>query len=117
MARGSTERIQCKGALRAILGDGIKLSNELEPADALIDLALDIHEAEQVKRIDWESCTSKNDETDSEKKCKDLRVDKDGVLRVGQSVSEVVADASTILKLGDALTRRGAALHIAKVLS
>ena len=38
-------------------------------------------------------------------------------MRLGQQADDVTADAATIVKLADVLIRRGAALHIARVLS
>ena len=83
----------------------------------LVDLAVELHETEQVKRIPWERCTSKCDEAEWERQVKELRIDKDGMVRVGTAGPAATADASTIMQLSDAMVRRGAALHIASVLS
>ena len=111
------EKAQRKGALKALLGAGLKLQNELDPSDNLVDIAVAVYETEQVKRIPWEHCTSKLDEVECDRTVSALKVDKDGMVRMGTSEPDICADASTILKLGDALVRRGAALHIAGVIS
>ena len=111
------ERASRKADLRTLLGEGMALRNELEPSDALIDAAVEIYETEQIKRIAWERCTSKTDEAESEKVVRELQIGKDGLVRLNAAPSDATADASTLMKLNDALIRRGAALHIAGVLS
>ena len=111
------EKAERKTELKKLLGKGLKLENDAEPSDSLIDAAWEIHEGEQVRRIPWEKCTSRNAETENEKFVKDLKTDRDGFMRVTQMPADVMADTSTILKVGDVLVRRGAALHISRVMS
>ena len=111
------EKAQRKASLRTLLGAGLRLQNDLGPSDALVDTAVEIFENEQVKRIPWERCTSKVDEVECDRTVHQLTVNKDGTVRMGSAGPDASADASTILKVGDALTRRGAALHIAGVIS
>ena len=111
------EKAERKKQLAALLRKGMRLKNENEPSDTLIDLSHDIHETEKVSHIGWERCTSRNDETDNKKSVQGMITDKDGYTRVGHTSVDLDADTSTIIKVGDVLVRRGAALHIGHVLS
>ena len=113
----AVEREERKTELAKLLGEGLKLEGEYEPADSLIDLAVEIGETEHIKRIPWERCTCKQAEMEGEKQVTQLTQDKDGFIRAAVATEGPLADTSSILKLHDALTRRGAALHIGRVLS
>jgi len=111
------EREERKAELAKTLGEGLKLTGEYEPSDALIDLAVEICEGEVVKRIPWERCTAKQAEVEGDKQVQCLREDRDGFIKLATSTSSPAADTSSLLKLSDALLRRGAALEIGRVVS
>jgi len=113
----AVEREERKAELATTLGEGLKLSGEYEPSDGLIDLAVEICEGEVVRRIPWEKCTAKQAEIEGEKTIQSLKEDRDGFIRLQTSSSKPLADTSSLLRLSDALSRRGAALDIGRVVS
>ncbi|CAE7929686.1 unnamed protein product, partial [Symbiodinium necroappetens] len=76
---------------------GISLKGPLEPADALVDLAVASYEANELRYIPWERCVSKEAELAGERK-RDVRFtveESSGKLKIEQKQPELVADTST----------------------
>ena len=97
---------------------GISLKGPLEPADALIDLAVASYEANELRYIPWERCVSKEAELAGEKK-RDVRFtveESSGRLKIEHKQPELVADTSSEILVQQALTRRALALDQANLI-
>jgi len=103
----AVEREERKAELGKLLGEGLRLAGEYEPADSLIDMAVEISENELVKRIPWEKCVAKQSELEGHRTVQSLREDKEGFIQLSTTAVNPVADTSSLLKLADALVRRG----------
>ena len=111
------EKADRKSKLKERLGEGLKMEAEADPADSLIDLAVEIYETRTVKRIPWEKCICQEAEAEGIKVIPELQCDKNGVLKVGQGTVLPDADTSDTTLLMDVLVRRGLALDIGQVVS
>ena len=105
-----------RAALQKILGKGLKLEHENDPSDALVDLANAMLENDVVRHIHVSKCTSRAQELREIKVEPSLALDRNGFLKLGEQDTEVHADCSSLLKVQNALVRRGLALHLANVL-
>ena len=114
----SVEKEARKASLRKRLGAGLQMTGDHEPADCVIDMAVDIYETQRIKCLAWEKCISKDDETDGVKVVPEMQVDKNGFVKIhGQATIDIEADISNLTLLSDVLARRGMALDIGTVLS
>ena len=100
---------------------GLKLEDLLEPSHRLTDLAMQIHEDDAVRYVQWSECTSRNQEVQGEKKDKEVetktwRPDSSGIVRESQAQSFQQADVASDYKFRQALARRGLAFVIANIM-
>ncbi|CAE7505752.1 unnamed protein product [Symbiodinium sp. CCMP2592] len=97
---------------------GISLKGPLEPADALVDLAVASYEANELRYIPWDRCVSKEAELAGEKK-RDVRFtveESSGKLRIEHKQPDLVADTSSEILVQQALTRRALAMDQANLI-
>ncbi|CAE7218152.1 unnamed protein product [Symbiodinium sp. CCMP2592] len=97
---------------------GISLKGPLEPADALVDLAVASYEANELRYIPWDRCVSKEAELAGEKK-RDVRFtveESSGKLRIEHKQPDLVADTSSEILVQQALTRRSLAMDQANLI-
>ncbi|CAE7654031.1 unnamed protein product [Symbiodinium sp. CCMP2592] len=97
---------------------GISLKGPVEPADALVDLAVASYEANELRYIPWDRCVSKEAELAGEKK-RDVRFtveESSGKLRIGHKQPDLVADTSSEILVQQALTRRSLAMDQANLI-
>ncbi|CAE7763142.1 unnamed protein product [Symbiodinium sp. CCMP2592] len=97
---------------------GITLKGPLEPADALVDLAVASYEANELRYIPWDRCVSKEAELAGEKK-RDVRFtveESSGKLRIEHKQPDLVADTSSEILVQQALTRRALAMDQANLI-
>ena len=89
---------------------GLNLTNELEPSDALVDLACQQYEDNRMAWIEWDCCTKKSQELRGIKKIPQLKSDLTGVIKLANTEQSLQADLDTELLIRFALQRRGLAL-------
>ena len=96
---------------------GLNLVNELEPSDALVDMACQQFEDNRMTLIEWEVCTKKAQEIRGIKKIPQLKATASGSLMLASSDQTLEADLDTELLMRFALQRRGLALDQANLLT
>ena len=95
---------------------GVRIQDDLEPSNALIDEACALVEDGSVSYLRWSSCTKRSQEVDGVKKTKEWRADREGFLKEHITVEQPAAELGDLLKLRFALQRRGLALEVAGVM-
>ena len=110
------ERLSRMRLLKARL-TGLVIEESLEPSDSLIDKYNFMKEEGNLRFVNWNELTRRDDEVRSVKKNKFFDTDSQGRLKLGEEVVEDPVDTSTDLKLKSALQRRGIAMDIAKLVS
>ncbi len=93
---------------------GMKLRGPHEPADALVDLAVNIYDENRLRWISWEKCISKEQELVGDKKEQAFTVS-GNTLKLESRSSDAVADTSSEILLNYALTRRSLAMDQANL--
>ncbi len=111
------ERESRKQALEDRLGVAFKMEGELEPADALIDRAMQMADDGNVEWIPWSECPRREQELTSSRGRKRWMADGNGIVREKELKDEPKAEVSSGLKISWALQRRGLALDIAGLMS
>ena len=96
---------------------GISITGVLEPSCKLVDKLVTIQGTGQIRYIQWEELTRRDTEILGVKTEEFWKTDSAGVLRKFEESVEAPADTSTELRLKQALTRRGIALEMARLLS
>jgi hypothetical protein len=95
---------------------GIKVENELEPSDQLIDRFHQMTEENRLSWVPWNECTARCHEVVGQKKQAVIE-ESGGVLRISKESTMSVTDTSTDYLLRLALQRRGLAMEIAGIVS
>jgi hypothetical protein len=95
---------------------GLVLLNELEPSDALVDLAAQQYDDNRLSYIEWSLCTKKAQEINGIKKIAALTSDASGVLKLHQASEGPTAQLETDLLVRYALQRRGLAFDQANLI-
>ena len=95
---------------------GLRIQDDLEPSNALIDEACGLTEEGVLAYIRWSACTKRSQEVDGVRRSKEWKPDRDGFLREHIAVEVPAADVSDLLKLRFALQRRGLALEVAGIM-
>jgi hypothetical protein len=96
---------------------GLNLVNELEPSDALVDMACQQFEDNRMALIEWEVCTKKAQEIRGIKKIPQLKANSSGSLVLTSEDQTLEAALDTELLMRFALQRRGLALDQANLLT
>ena len=91
--------------------------SELEPAHSLVDLCFSMCEENVVKYVPWDACVRRDQELVLQRRDRHFATDSSGSLKERATTPALKADVSSDLRLELALTRRGAALHMAQVCS
>ncbi len=115
----TAEREQRRKALAKRL-PGIKISGLNEPSNALVDKMASMVDANVLKYVQWEDCTSRSQEVESDDRRpqeKNWATDGNGYLRVAVGRVDVKSDVSSSLLLRYALTRRGLAAELGGLMS
>ena len=97
---------------------GITIKGPSEPSETLVDLAVGAYEANELRYIPWDRCTSREQEVSSEKK-REIKLTLDepsGKLKVDSKTPEEVADTSSEILVLQALQRRALAMDQANLL-
>ena len=97
---------------------GITIKGPSEPSETLVDLAVGAYEANELRYIPWDRCTSREQEVSSEKK-REIKLTLDepsGKLKVDSKTTEEVADTSSEILVLQALQRRALAMGQANLL-
>ena len=97
--------------------NGLKLEDELECSDSLIDLACQMFDDNRLVYIPWEQCTRKSQEIAGIKKDVSMKFDSSGVVRVVEGAPPTQALLATELQIRYALQRRGLALDQASLMT
>ena len=96
----------------------LDLTEEKQPSYALVDKYVAMREVGLLKPLPWSALGRRDDELRGEDNVKDwFDFDPQGSLRRHTVINDTVADIGTDLRLRDALTRRGVALHMAGLMS
>ena len=93
---------------------GMRLRGQHEPADALVDLAVNIYDENRLRWISWDRRISKEQELVGDKKEQAFTVS-GNALKLESRASEAVADTSSEILLNYALTRRSLAMDQANL--
>ena len=97
---------------------GLNLVGELEPSFRLQDLVFEIFDANNIKYVPWEACTSRDSElADGTKTDKTWKADSSGFLRQTHAAESSKADVRSDYKLLCALRRRAVAFEMSDVAS
>ncbi len=115
----TAEREQRRKALGKRL-PGIKISGFNEPSNSLVDKVASMVDANVLKYIQWEDCTSRSQEVESDDRRpqeKNWSTDGNGYLRMAVGRTDVKSDVSSSLLLRYALTRRGLAAELGGLMS
>eukprot|EP00435_Cladocopium_sp_Y103_P074060 s119_g46.t1 len=97
---------------------GLTISGHHEPADSLVDAAVNIYESDRLRYVPWENCISREHEvTHAPKKDHLLSFDSSGTLKMSKKDQVTPCEVSTDLQLKYCLVRRGLALEQANVMS
>ncbi len=115
----TAEREQRRKALAKRL-PGVKISGFNEPSNALVDKMASMVDANVLKYVQWEDCTSRSQEVESDDRKpqeKNWATDGNGYLRVAVGRTDVKSDVSSSLLLRYALTRRGLAAELGGLMS
>ena len=110
------ERLSRLRVMRARLV-GLKIEDDLEPADALVDKYNAMKEDGVLRWVPWEELTAREDEVRNVKKLKEFHTTPDGFLKTIERDLEDPADIASDLKLKTALQRRGIAMELAQLIS
>ena len=97
--------------------NGLDLTGELEPSNALIDAVYQLHEDNALKYIRWETCTKRDQELMGLKTDPVWKPDANGVVREQKVLEVLKADVGSDLKLQYALQRRSLAFDQARLVN
>ena len=95
---------------------GVRLEGEMECSHGLLDSVMQQHERNELKYIQINSCTSRDQEQSGVKKDSLLALDADGQITLKPSVVHAKVDTSTDFRVYQALNRRGLAYDQANLL-
>lgn len=93
---------------------GMKLRGQHEPADALVDFAVNIYDDNRLRWISWDKCISKEQELTGDKKEQAFTVS-GNTLKLESRPADAIADTSSDILLNYALTRRSLAMDQANL--
>ena len=93
---------------------GMKLRGQHEPADALVDFAVNIYDDNRLRWISWDKCISKEQELMGDKKEQAFTVS-GNTLKLESRPADAIADTSSDILLNYALTRRSLAMDQANL--
>ncbi len=113
------ERETRRQALAARL-HGIDMTGVNEPSNALVDRVAAMYEANVLRYIPWETCTSKSQEVQADPKDKsviEFATDNQGFLKKSVSTVPGMTEVHDALLLRYALTRRGLACELGGIMS
>ena len=109
------ERADRMSKLKAKFSD-LDFDEEWEPSWTLIGKFHTMFESGLLKYLPWSSYTRQDHEARGEKEVDAFQVSKDGFLKLTRAQAEGSVQVNTDLLLQQAFARRGAAMHIAKLL-
>ena len=95
---------------------GVSIRGPTEPSDSLVDFFVGVYDADRLRYLEWNKCTSRESELLHGKKETALKIE-NGMLKIQKNETTEEADTSTELLIRYCLTRRALAMEQANLLN